>query len=82
MRYCVSTDTGGSPAPGVRAISVTGESLPVVMIGTHGAFRTAVAVARLAGTDFLQRPISAQRLRAALRRATGAASRIERGDGA
>ena len=52
------------------------------MIGTHGAFRTAVAVARLAGTDFLQRPISAQRLRAALRRATGAASRIERGDGA
>lgn len=57
----------------VRSLRRHGESLPVVMIGTHSAFRTAVDVARLAGTDFLQRPISAQRLRAALRRATGAA---------
>ena len=56
-----------------RKLRRDGQALPVVMIGTHSAFRTAVDVARLAGTDFLQRPISAQRLRAALRRATGAA---------
>jgi DNA-binding NtrC family response regulator len=57
----------------VRSLRRNGQSLPVVMIGTHGAFRTAVDMARLAGTDFLQRPISAQRLRAALRRVAGTA---------
>lgn len=57
----------------VRELRRRGEALPVVMIGPHSAFRTAVDVARLAGTDFLQRPVSAQRLRAALRRVTGAA---------
>ena len=57
----------------MRKLRCHGEFLPVVMIGTQSAFRTAVDVARLAGTDFLQRPISAQRLRAALRRMAGAA---------
>jgi DNA-binding NtrC family response regulator len=54
----------------VRSLRQRGETLPVVMIGPYSAFRTAVDVARLAATDFLERPVSAQRLRAALRRAT------------
>lgn len=58
----------------VRRLRRNGLPLPVLMIGPHSAFRTAVDVARLAGTDFLQRPLSAQRLRAALRRATGRAA--------
>ncbi len=55
----------------VRGLRRRGQSLPVVVIGPHSAFRTAVDVARLAGTDFLERPVSAQRLRGALRRVTG-----------
>ena len=55
-----------------RKLRHDGQALPVMMIGWPSAFRTAVDVARLAGTDFLQRPLSAQRLRAALRRVTGA----------
>ncbi len=43
------------------------------MLGPHSAFRTAVDVARLDGTDFLERPVSAQRLRAALRKVTAMA---------
>jgi len=52
----------------VRDLRRRGETLPVVMIGPHSAFRTAVDVARLAATDFLERPVSAQRLCGALRR--------------
>jgi len=54
----------------VRSLRRHGQALPVVVIGPHSAFRTAVDVARLAGTDFLERPVSAQRLRAALRKVT------------
>jgi len=54
----------------VRSLRRQGQALPVVVIGPHSAFRTAVDVARLAGTDFLERPVSAQRLRAALRKVT------------
>jgi len=54
----------------VRRLRRHGQALPVVVIGPHSAFRTAVDVARLAGTDFLERPVSAQRLRAALRKVT------------
>ena len=54
----------------VRSLRRHGQVLPVVVIGPHSAFRTAVDVARLAGTDFLERPVSAQRLRAALRNVT------------
>ena len=57
----------------VRSLRRHGQALPVVMIGPHSAFRTAVDVARLAGTDFLERPVSAQRLRAALHRLTAPA---------
>lgn len=55
----------------VRSLRRQGQALPVVMIGPHSAFRTAVELARLPGTDFLQHPVSAQRLRAALRRLIG-----------
>jgi DNA-binding NtrC family response regulator len=54
----------------VRGLRRRGEMLPVVMLGPHSAFRTAVDVARLAATDFLERPVSAQRLRAALHKVT------------
>ena len=56
----------------VRGLRGRGEPLPVVVIGPHSAFRAAVDVARLAGTDFLERPVSAPRLHGALRRACGA----------
>lgn len=56
----------------VRSLRQRGETLPVVMIGPHSAFRTAVDVARLAATDFLERPVSAHRLRAAMRKVMGA----------
>ena len=54
----------------VRSLRLHGEMLPVVMLGPHSAFRTAVDVARLSATDFLERPVSAQRLRAALHKVT------------
>jgi FixJ family two-component response regulator len=43
--------------------------LPVIVLGSHGAFRTAVDIARFAATDFLERPVSARQLRAAVCRA-------------
>jgi DNA-binding NtrC family response regulator len=52
----------------VRSLRRQGVVLPVVMLGPHSAFRTAVDLARLADTDFLERPVSAQRLRAAITR--------------
>lgn len=73
---CLLCDTEPDAAAAlelVRSLRQRGETLPVVMLGPHSAFRTAVDVARLAATDFLQRPFSAQRLRAALRRAIGTA---------
>ena len=57
----------------VRTLREHGQALPVVVIGPHSAFRTAVSVARLSGTDFLERPVSAHRLRAALLRVTAQA---------
>jgi DNA-binding NtrC family response regulator len=62
----------------VRSLRRRGEMLPVVVIGPHSAFRTAVDVARLSGTDFLERPVSAQRLCAALRRVTAVAEECAR----
>lgn len=52
----------------VRGLRARGEALPVVMTGPYSAFRTAVDLARLAVTDFVERPLSAQRLRDALQR--------------
>lgn len=57
----------------VRGLRRRGDLLPVVMMGPHSALRTAVEVARLRATDFVERPFSAQRLRAALHRVTAEA---------
>jgi FixJ family two-component response regulator len=53
----------------VRELRARGTPLPVIVLGSHGAFRTAVEIARLEGTDFLERPVTARQLRAAVRRA-------------
>jgi FixJ family two-component response regulator len=53
----------------VRELRRRGETLPVIVLGPHSAFRTAVDIARLAATDFLERPVSARQLRAAIGRA-------------
>jgi FixJ family two-component response regulator len=52
----------------VRELRRRGVSLPVIALGSHTAFRTAVDIARLESTDFLERPISARELRAAVRK--------------
>jgi DNA-binding NtrC family response regulator len=52
----------------VRALRSQGILLPVIVLGPHSEFRTAVDIARLEATDFLERPVSARELRAALRR--------------
>lgn len=53
----------------VRALRHQGIPLPVIVLGPHTAFRTAVDIARLEATDFLERPVSVRELRAAVRRA-------------
>ena len=52
----------------VRELRRQGILLPVIVLGPHSEFRTAVDIARLEATDFLERPVSARELRAALRR--------------
>ncbi|MDN8618584.1 hypothetical protein [Variovorax ginsengisoli] len=52
----------------VRALRQRGLALPVIVVGPHSAFRTAVDIARLEATDFLERPVSVRELRAAVRR--------------
>jgi two-component system response regulator FixJ len=47
----------------VRDLRGRGATLPVIVLGPHSAFRTAVEIARLEATDFLERPISAWQLR-------------------
>jgi FixJ family two-component response regulator len=53
----------------VRELRRAGSSLPAIVLGPHSAFRTAVDIARLEATDFLERPVSERELRAAVRRA-------------
>jgi FixJ family two-component response regulator len=53
----------------VRELRARGAMLPVIVLGSHSAFRTAVDIARLPATDFLERPVSVRQLRAAVRRA-------------
>jgi len=53
----------------VRDLRRSGAALPVIVLGPHSAFRTAVEIARLPATDFLERPVSARQLRDAVRRA-------------
>ena len=52
----------------VRALRHRGVAMPVIVLGPHSAFRTAVDIARLEATDFLERPVSVRELRAAVRR--------------
>lgn len=53
----------------VRELRSSGNTMPVIVLGPHTAFRTAVEIARFYATDFLERPVSVQQLRGAVRRA-------------
>lgn len=53
----------------VRALRDRRAALPVIVLGPHTAFRMAVDIARLDATDFLERPVSALQLCAAVRKA-------------
>jgi len=57
----------------VRELRRTGSRVPAIVFGPHTAFRTAVEIARLDATDFLERPFSERQLRAAVRNACKAA---------
>jgi two-component system, LuxR family, response regulator FixJ len=56
----------------VRELRRGGSKLPVIVFGPLSAFRTAVDIARLEATDFLERPVSERELQRAVRRACGA----------
>lgn len=53
----------------VRELRLLGSNIPVIAVGSETAFRTATAIARLECTDFLERPLIAHKLRAAVGRA-------------
>jgi len=53
----------------VRELRLRGSRLPAIVFGPHTAFRTAVEIARLEATDFLEHPFSERQLRAAVRNA-------------
>jgi FixJ family two-component response regulator len=53
----------------VRDLRGAGATFPVIVLGPHSAFRTAVDIARLEATDFLERPVSARQLRTAVSKA-------------
>jgi len=52
----------------VRKLRRSGKLVPVIVVGPRTAFRTATDIARLGFTDFLERPLSAYKLRAAIER--------------
>ncbi|MEJ8850840.1 hypothetical protein [Variovorax rhizosphaerae] len=56
----------------VRELRLRGSRLPAIMFGSHTAFRTAVELARMEATDFLERPFSARQLRDAVHRTRAA----------
>jgi DNA-binding NtrC family response regulator len=55
----------------VRELRLSGSMIPVIAIGSGTAFRTATGIARYEFTDFIERPVSAHKLRAVVRRACG-----------
>ncbi|MGJ7512514.1 hypothetical protein [Variovorax sp. GT1P44] len=66
----VTADEDGAAALHlVRELRRLGYSIPVIVLGPYSAFRTAVEIARLKATDFLERPVSVRQLRLAVRRA-------------
>jgi DNA-binding NtrC family response regulator len=64
---------GASALKLVRELRARGAMIPVIVLGPHSAFRTAVDIARLPATDFLERPVSVRQVRAAVRRASAGA---------
>lgn len=52
----------------IRKLRWSGKLVPVIVVGPRTAFRTATDIARLGFTDFLERPLSAYKLRAAIER--------------
>ena len=53
----------------VRQLRTRGVAIPVIAIGRHSAFRTAIDIARLESTDFLELPVGARALLAAVAKA-------------
>ena len=53
----------------VREVRHKFPDLPVIVLGPHSAFRTAVDIARLPATDFLELPVSNWQLRLAIGKA-------------
>ena len=53
----------------VREVRGSVPQLPVIVLGPHSAFRTAVDIARLPATDFLESPVSSRQLRQAIDKA-------------
>jgi FixJ family two-component response regulator len=45
-----------------------GNSIAVIALGSHAVFRTAIDIARMDATDFLERPLSERELLQALQR--------------
>jgi FixJ family two-component response regulator len=54
-----------------RKLRAAGNELPIIVLGSYTAFRAAVTIARLDGTDILERPISVLQLLKAVRQAWG-----------
>ena len=55
----------------VRELRLSGSEIPVIVIGSETAFRAATEIARIEFTDFLERPLTAHKLRAAVECACG-----------
>ena len=53
----------------VRTLRGAGCAMPAIILGPHSAFRSAIDIARLDATDFLERPVTGRQLRAAVDRA-------------
>jgi FixJ family two-component response regulator len=53
----------------VRSLRGAGCAMPAIILGPHSAFRSAIDIARLDATDFLERPVTERQLRAAVDRA-------------
>jgi DNA-binding NtrC family response regulator len=53
----------------VCELRLSGSEIPVIVVGSGTAFRTATEIAGLEFTDFLERPLTAHKLRSAVERA-------------
>jgi FixJ family two-component response regulator len=68
----LSIDEDETSALGLaRKLRAVGNELPIIVLGSYTAFRAAVGIARLDGTDILERPISLLQLVKAVRQACG-----------